>query len=132
MLQPPKKLDKKTIDLVSLFRKTAMMNQATKSRSAEEKAVIVQEGREQGMAQTCRKYSISQKTYYQWRDKFEQGGMEALRPQKTVIDPELVALRKENERLKRLVAEKELIISVKDELIKKTSPRSTNGGRLSL
>jgi hypothetical protein len=40
--------------------------------------------------------------------------------------------RKENERLKRLVADKEPIISVKDELLKKTSLRASNGGRSSL
>ena len=99
------------------------MSQATKPRGAEEKAGIIQEAAEHGMAQTCRKYNISQKTYYQWRDKFTSGGLEALRPQKTVTDPELINLRRENERLKRLVAEKELVISVKDDLIKKTSLR---------
>lgn len=105
------------------------MSQATTPRSAEEKASIVQEAQEQGMAQTCRKYTISQKTYYQWRDKFEQGGIEALRPQKTVIDPELLLLRRENDRLKRLVADKELIISVKDDLLKKISFRTANAVR---
>lgn len=107
------------------------MNMATHSRSAEEKMRIVQEAQQDGMTQTCRKHNISPKTYYQWRDKFDSGGLEALRPQqKTAIDPELVHLRKENERLKRLVAEKELVISIKDELIKKTSLRTSNGGRL--
>jgi putative transposase len=109
------------------------MNTATQTRSAEEKMPIVQEAQQEGMAQTCRKHNISQKTYYQWRDKFDSGGLEALRPQKApATDPELLLLRKENERLKRLVADKELIISVKDELLKKTSLRASNGGRSSL
>jgi putative transposase len=107
------------------------MNPATQSRSAEEKMRIVQEAQHEGMSQTCRKYNISQKTYYQWRDKFDSGGLEALRPQqKMAIDPEVLQLRKENERLKRLLAEKELVISIKDELIKKTNLRTSNGARL--
>jgi hypothetical protein len=43
-----------------------------------------------------------------------------------------VLLRKENERLKRLLGEKELIISVKDELLKKTSARTSIAARLPL
>lgn len=55
--------------------------------------------------------------------------MDALKGQKFVIDPELHRLQKENERLKRLLAEKELTISIKDELLKKTSIRMNNGVR---
>ena len=105
------------------------MNSTTRTRSAEEKAAIIHEAVTDGMTQTCRKYNISPKTYYQWRDKFDTGGIEALRPQTKQADPELAALRRENERLKRLVAEKELVISVKDELLKKTSLRAALAGR---
>jgi hypothetical protein len=74
------------------------------------------------MTQTCRKYTISPKTHYQWRDKFDADGVEALTTPTHIPDPELLHLRKENERLKRLLGEKELIISVKDELLKKKRP----------
>jgi transposase-like protein len=72
------------------------------------------------------KYTISPTTYYQWHDKFDVGGIDALKIQKSTVDPELQHLQKENERLKRLLAEKELTISIKDlsvvlRLLKKTS-----------
>jgi putative transposase len=106
------------------------MSKQTKPYSAEEKSAIIQEGIIGNVTQTCRKYGISPTTYYQWRDKFDAGGIDALKVQQSVIDPELLRLQKENERLKRLLAEKELIISVKDELLKKTAVRMSNGVRL--
>ena len=105
------------------------MKKQPKSYSAEEKSAIIQEGIAGNVTQTCRKYEVSPTTYYQWRDKFDSGGIDALKAQKTVIDPEIHRLQKENERLKRLLAEKELIISIKDELLKKTSFRMSNAAR---
>ena len=60
------------------------------------------------VAKACRTASISDATYYTWRKKF--GGM--ARPQLT----ELKALEKENQRLKKIVADLEL-----DKLILKES-----------
>jgi putative transposase len=105
------------------------MSKQLKTYRAEEKSAILQEGIAGNVTQTCRKYGISPTTYYQWRDKFDIGGLDALTTQKSVIDPELHRLQKENERLKRLLAEKELVISIKDELLKKTSFRMSNGAR---
>ena len=60
------------------------------------------------VAKACRTAGISDATYYTWRKKF--GGM--ARPQLT----ELKTLEKENQRLKRIVADLEL-----DKLILKES-----------
>jgi putative transposase len=106
------------------------MGRPSKPYSAAEKSAILQEALSSGMLQTCRKYTISPKTYYQWRDKFDAGGVEALNTPTHSPDPELLHLRKENERLKRLLGEKELIISVKDELLKKTTFRTNSAVRL--
>ena len=57
---------------------------------------------------SCRKAGISDKTYYYWRKKF--GGM--VRPQLS----EMRSLQKENERLKKILAELQL-----DKLILKES-----------
>jgi transposase-like protein len=57
---------------------------------------------------SCRKAGISDKTYYYWRKKF--GGMG--RPQLS----EMRSLQKENERLKKILAELQL-----DKLILKES-----------
>lgn len=105
------------------------MSKHPKIYSTEEKSAILQEGIAGNVTQTCRKYGISPTTYYHWRDKFDVGGLDALKAQKSVINPELHRLQKENERLKRLLAEKELVISVKDELLKKTSIRMSNAVR---
>jgi transposase-like protein len=54
--------------------------------SAEEKSAIIQEGLASNVTQTCRKYEISPTTYYQWRDKFDAGGIDALKVQKAVLN----------------------------------------------
>ena len=51
----------------------------------------------------CRKHGIADKTYYKWRKQYS--GVESVNAL-----TELKALRKENDRLKKLVAEKELDI----------------------
>ena len=61
-----------------------------------------------GVVAACRKAGVSDKTYYAWRRKF--GGMG--RPQLS----EMKSLQKENDRLKKIVAELEL-----DKLILKES-----------
>jgi transposase-like protein len=97
-----------------------------KKYSLEEKINILQEADTNGIAQTCRKFNIAPSLFYKWKDQYLNGGSEALKPKhhhKTVIDPELIKLRDENERLKKMVAEKELIIQIKDELVKKTLQR---------
>jgi transposase-like protein len=57
---------------------------------------------------TCRKAGVSDKTYYVWRKKFGSMGRSQL--------SEMKSLQKENDRLKKIVAELEL-----DKLILKES-----------
>jgi len=49
------------------------------------------------VAQVCKKLEISEQTYYRWRKKY--GGMDP------VMVKELKAIKKENARLKRVVAD---------------------------
>jgi putative transposase len=70
-----------------------------KKRFSEEQIVGVLKEAEAGLkvAELCRKYGISEATYYNWKSKF--GGM-------TVSDVQrLKALEMENGKLKRLLAE---------------------------
>lgn len=70
--------------------------------------------------ETCRKHGIYATTFYDWKKKYEQGGEEALRPSYSRREQKsLKKLEKENERLKKLLAEKELEILIKTELLKK-------------
>lgn len=64
----------------------------------------------------CRKAGISDKTYYYWRKKF--GGLG--RPQLS----EMKALRKENERLKKIVADLQLDKLILKESLDHLKPRA--------
>lgn len=90
--------------------------------SVEEKLAILKEAEANGVTQTIRRHGIYAKMLYRWREQLETGGREGLKPYQRV-DPELRRLQLENLALKKLVAEKELALAVKDELLKKTQFR---------
>lgn len=95
-----------------------------KRKSVEEKVKILKEAEVSGVVVTCRKYGVDNSTYYTWKERYEEEGISGLKPRgRNQVDPELRVLREENERLKKLVAEKELALQVKDELLKKVSQR---------
>jgi putative transposase len=77
-----------------------------KKRFSEEQIVEILAEAETGISVTelCRKHNVSGPTFYEWRKKF--GGMTAADVR------ELKTLRTENQRLKKLLAEKELAIDV--------------------
>ena len=77
-----------------------------------------------GVVAACRRHGVDPSTYYIWKDRYESEGVEGLKPRGSKKeDPELKLLREENLRLKKLLAEKELMLEVKDELLKKVSRR---------
>ena len=70
----------------------------------EEKIIAILREVEAGakVAETCRKYGISDATYYNWKSKYEGLELSELK--------RLKALEEENNRLKRIVAEQALNI----------------------
>ena len=64
----------------------------------------VELGKGKKVPKICRLLEISEQTYYRWRQKY--GGM------KPEMAKELKSLQKENDRLKRLVADQALDISI--------------------
>jgi len=64
----------------------------------------VEFGKGKKVPEICRLLEISEQTYYRWRQKY--GGM------KPEMAKELKSLQKENDRLKRLVADQALDISI--------------------
>lgn len=88
--------------------------------SKEAKLQIIKEASEQGVTATLEKHGIYPATFYSWRKKFETMGEEGFRHGITPAQlKEIKRLEKENNLLKKLLAEKELEGRLKDELIKK-------------
>lgn len=85
-----------------------------KKRFTEEQIIKVLEEAKTGLKveEVCRKYGISHPTYYNWKAKY--GGM-------TVAEMKrLKALEKENQQLKKLVADLSLdIVALKDAISRK-------------
>ncbi len=85
-----------------------------KKRFSEEQIIKVLEEVKMGLkvAEVCRKYGISEPTYYNWKAKF--GGMRISEAKR------LKALEKENQQLKKLVADLSLDnVALKDVLSRK-------------
>jgi putative transposase len=86
-----------------------------KSRFTEEQIIKVLKEHAAGLSagDVCRKYGISDATFYKWRSRY--GGMEISDARK------LKTLEDENRRLKKLLAETMLDASTLKEMLKKTS-----------
>ncbi|MDK2841769.1 MAG: putative transposase [Anaerophaga sp.] len=86
----------------------------------EEKLQIIKEATEQGVNVTLEKHGIYPATYYSWKKKFETMGEAGFRHGMTPAQlKEIKRLEKENEMLKKILAEKELEGRLKDDLLKK-------------
>lgn len=71
------------------------------------------------VVQACRELGIDPSMYYKWKKAYDEKGEEGLKPKYPKKDPELERLRKENEKLKKLLAEKTLELEIAREFIKK-------------
>lgn len=88
--------------------------------TTEEKIRILKEAAETGVTATCEKYGLYAASYYSWKQKMDQMGVEGLRHGMTPEHLKRIRqLEKENQLLKQLLAEKDLEGRLKDELIKK-------------
>ena len=86
----------------------------------EEKISILKDIKKTGVVEGCRKHGIYATTYYDWKKKYEEKGADGLVPRYGRKEAgELKKVKKENERLKKLLAEKELELSIQGELLKK-------------
>jgi len=85
-----------------------------KSRYSEEQIIAILKEAERGkVMEVIRRHGIAQKTYYNWKAKY--GGLEVSEARR------LKALEEENRRLKKLVADQALDISLLKELLGKDS-----------
>ena len=95
--------------------------------SAEEKIRIVLEGLrgEESLATLCRKEGLAPNLYYRWSKEFLEAGKKRLvgDTSREATAPEVTDLRKENSRLKQLVAE----VVLANRLLKKNVTGSDSG-----
>lgn len=94
----------------------------------EQKLAILKEAELEGITQVIRKHGIYSQTLYGWKQKYDLEGLEGLSHPYKRIDPELRKLQVENLQLKQILAEKELVIRIKEDLLKKSLARSKKNG----
>lgn len=84
-----------------------------KRRFTEEQIIGILSEAEAGVKvkDLCRQHNVSEQTYYRWKSKYSGMSVSELR--------RLKELEKENQRLKKLVAEKELHIDALKDVVKK-------------
>lgn len=86
-----------------------------------EKVQLIEESKLLGILETARKHHLHYQTLKNWVDAFAMQGKDGLQRKVVKADPELKRLYLENEQLKLILAEKELELRVKNDLLKKTS-----------
>jgi len=84
-----------------------------RSRFSDEQIISILKERQAGLSavELCRKYGVSDATFYKWRSKY--GGMEVAEAKR------LKALGEENGKLKRLLADAMLDVSTLKEMLAK-------------
>jgi putative transposase len=106
--------------------------QDEKTWNLEEKVLILKEAETNGVVGTCRKNGIYAATYYKWEKKYNEGRESTFLLSYAKREREdIKRLEKKNERLKMLLAEEELEIEIKKELLKKerTVEKTRNDNR---
>jgi len=91
----------------------------------EQKLKIIAEAKSQGVAVTLEKYGIYPSTYYSWRKKLLVDGEAGLfdKEKRRSYKRRIEELEDKVSLLQQLLAEKELELALKDELLKKKYPR---------
>ena len=91
-----------------------------KKYSSEEKIRIVLEGMrgEESIAELCRREGLNQNVYYRWSKEFLEAGKQRLAGdiKREASSTEVTELKKENDQLKRLLAD----IMLKNDVLKKS------------
>ena len=96
------------------------MSMEKRTFTKEEKLHLLKEASEQGVTATLEKHGIYPATFYSWKKKYDTMGEAGFRHGMTPAHlKEIKRLEKENKTLKELLAEKDLEMRLKDEVLKK-------------
>ena len=94
-----------------------------KQFTKEEKLLIIEECKSEGVKSTCGKYGIYPGSYYYWKRKLMNEGAHGLEgTYHKQTKARIKILEKELETLKLLLAEEQLQSRLKDDLLKKKYP----------
>ena len=98
------------------------MKKHQKRWTATEKLEIVNYSKLHGAAKASRAFNVSAGSIYKWRDAYEKQGASGLSKQKKADSTEVEnrRLKRENDELKKLAAEKELHLRIQNEMLKKS------------
>ena len=80
------------------------MSRVNRKFSPEERLSILQEAEREGTVETSRKYNLSPSLLSKWKERYLTNGASELKPQYTIVNPQVRVLEVENERLKRIIA----------------------------
>lgn len=98
----------------------------TKKFTESEKVTIIKEVKHKGLQATLLKYNLYPATYYYWKKKYEVYGEGGLGHKSTKdLAKNVIQLEDEINRLKILLAERDLEIDLKDKMLKKMYPEKT-------
>jgi len=92
--------------------------------SKEEKLAILEEVEKGGLQETLRKHGVYPSTYYSWRKRYQASGEAGLDQQarQRADRGRIRELEDEVSLLKELLANKEMELALRDELLKKKYP----------
>lgn len=98
------------------------MSKHRKRWTSQEKLEIYNHYKLHGAAVTSREFGVSVGSIYKWKEAYESQGESGL-SRKTKKDMDLIAykkLKRENDELKKIIAEKELRLRIQAEMLKKS------------
>lgn len=97
------------------------MSKKRKTWSRSEKLEIINCSKKEGIVEASRKFGISATSIYKWQSQLESSGEASLdRKIREKKDIEMSRLERQINSLKLLVAEKELVIRIQEEMLKKS------------
>ena len=98
------------------------MSKHRKRWSAKEKLEIINYAKIHSVLKASREYEVSNPSIYKWIEAYDQGREKGLKNKKknSYDNKENKRLKRENDELKKIIAEKELRIRIQEEMLKKS------------
>lgn len=93
-----------------------------KTWTTSEKLEIINYFEKNGPTKTSREYGVSAASIYKWKAAYDKDGKSGLlnTTKKSSESEDLKRLKRENDELKKIVAEKELRLRIQEEMLKKS------------